>query len=51
MVPEYQDPNIREVLEGQYRIVYEITPRESHALAVVHGAQPLPLQPAKEPSA
>ena len=51
MVPEYQDPDIREVLEGQYRVIYEITPSEIHVLAVIHGAQLLPLQPPREPSA
>lgn len=25
-VPEYQDENLREVIEGNYRIVYEIQP-------------------------
>jgi plasmid stabilization system protein ParE len=41
-VPEYNDPQIREVIEGSYRIIYRI---ESHAvtvLAVIHGAQILP---------
>ena len=37
MVPEYQDPDIREVIEGQYRVIYEVTASEIHVLAVIHG--------------
>ena len=51
MVPEYQDPDIREVMEGPYRVIYEVTEKEIHVLAVIHGAQLLPLEPPKEPSA
>ena len=49
-VPEYQDPDIREVVEGQYRVIYEVSPTEIHVLAVIHGAQPLPLEPPTKPS-
>ena len=51
IVPEYQDPDVREVVEGQYRVVYEITEREIHILAVIHGAHLLPPEPPREPSA
>lgn len=51
MVPEYEDPDIREVLEGQYRLIYEITAKEIYVLAVVHGAQLLPPEPPRERSA
>jgi len=51
MVPEYQDPDIREVVEGQYRVVYEVTATEIHVLAVIHGAQLLPPEPPREASA
>jgi hypothetical protein len=51
MVPEYQDPDIREVLEGQYRVIYEVTASEIQVLAVIHGAQLLPPEPPREPSA
>jgi plasmid stabilization system protein ParE len=51
MVPEYQDPDIREVLEGQYRVIYEVTTTEIQVLAVIHGAQLLPPEPPREPSA
>ncbi len=29
--------NIREVLEGQYRVIYEVTASEIQVLAVIHG--------------
>jgi plasmid stabilization system protein ParE len=51
MVPEYQDPDIREVLEGQYRVIYEVTAKEIQVLAVIHGAQLLPPEPPRETSA
>jgi plasmid stabilization system protein ParE len=51
MVPEYQDPDIREVLEGQYRVIDEVTAKDIHVLAVIHGAQQLPLEPPRKPSA
>jgi toxin ParE1/3/4 len=44
-VPEYGAPDIREVIERSYRIIYWI--REGHidVLAVVHNAQVLPPEP------
>lgn len=51
IVPEYQDSDIREVLEGQYRVIYEVGQREIHVLAVIHGAQLLPPEPPREPRA
>lgn len=51
MVPEYQDPNIREVMEGPYRVIYEVTEEEIHVVAVIHGAHLLPLEPPREHSA
>jgi toxin ParE1/3/4 len=49
MVAEYQDPGVREVLEGPYRVIYEITETEIHVLAVIHGAHPLPPELPREP--
>ena len=43
MVPEYQDETIREVFQGDYRIIYEISSSVS-ILTVRHGSQLLPLQ-------
>ena len=42
MVPEYQAPDIREVIERPYRIIYRIKQEQVDILAVVHGAQVLP---------
>ena len=50
MVPEYQDPNIREVIEGSYRVIYFVESDDIRVLAVIHGAQPLPSEPPLGPS-
>ena len=42
MVPEYEAPDVREVIEGPYRVIYRILPDRIDVLAVVHGAQQLP---------
>ena len=42
MVPEDNAPQIREVLEGSYRIIYYIKPDQIDVLAVIHGAQQTP---------
>lgn len=42
VVPEYQDDQIREVIERPYRIIYRIKADEIDIIAVIHGAQPLP---------
>jgi len=39
MVPEYETTQIREVVEGPYRIIYCIKPGQIDVLAVIHGAQ------------
>jgi plasmid stabilization system protein ParE len=40
MVPELQNPTIRELIEGNYRIVYQIVDLELiRIIAVTHGAQ------------
>lgn len=38
-VPEYDMDQIREVLEGPYRIIYHIKADQIDILAVLHGAQ------------
>jgi addiction module RelE/StbE family toxin len=38
-VPEYEMDQIREVIEGPYRIIYYIKPDQIDVLAVVHGSQ------------
>jgi len=37
-VPEYDIDQIREVIEGPYRIIYHIKPDQIDAVAVIHGA-------------
>ena len=39
------DVNIREVLEGPYRIIYHILEDEIDIIAVVHGARQWPEEP------
>jgi toxin ParE1/3/4 len=42
LVPEYTAPDIGEVIERPYRIIYHIKTDQIDILAVVHGAQQLP---------
>jgi plasmid stabilization system protein ParE len=42
IVPEMDDEKIREVIEGNYRIIYLIKTEQIDILAVIHGAQQLP---------
>jgi len=37
-VPEYDIDQIREMIEGPYRIIYYIRPDQIDVLAVIHGA-------------
>lgn len=41
-VPEYNSQNIREVFEGDYRIIYLIKLKQIDVLAVIHGSRLLP---------
>jgi plasmid stabilization system protein ParE len=41
-VVEYHVPSLREVIEGQYRIIYRATADRVEVLAVIHGARQLP---------
>ena len=41
-VPEYNAPDLREVVEGSYRIIYRIKEEQIDVLGVVHSAQKLP---------
>lgn len=38
-VPEYNMEQIREIIEGPYRIIYHIKPDQIDVLAVIHGAR------------
>ena len=37
VIPEINDPNIREIFIYSYRLMYQITPRDIYVLAVIHG--------------
>lgn len=39
VVPEYNDPNLRERIYGNYRIVYRLKNGISEIAAICHGAQ------------
>jgi len=41
-VPEYETPEIREVLEGSYRIIYRLQAARIDIIAVLHSSQQLP---------
>ena len=42
IVPELADPQIREVVQGSYRIVYRLTEKQVHILTVHHAARLFP---------
>ncbi|CAI4031317.1 hypothetical protein DNFV4_01742 [Nitrospira tepida] len=41
MVPEYQLPNLRELIHGAYRIIYEIRQDTCYIEAVIHSSRDL----------
>ncbi len=41
-VPEIDIQQIREIIEGPYRIIYYIKPDQIDILAVIHGAEDIP---------
>jgi toxin ParE1/3/4 len=41
MVPDYQDEAIRELIVGDYRVVYRLVGDEVRIIAVLHGSQDL----------
>jgi len=41
VVPEYNEPNIREVFHQNYRIIYRIEPEAILILTVIHGRRDL----------
>jgi toxin ParE1/3/4 len=47
MVPEWQDPSFREVISGNYRIVYRPEKKRVVVLTVIHGARQIPADPPK----
>ncbi len=45
-VPEYADPEVRELLEHPYRILYRVNGTDVEVIAVIHSARRLPRSPA-----
>jgi toxin ParE1/3/4 len=43
VVPEREDPNVREIIEEPYRVIYRVWHDRVEVLAVVHGRRRLPL--------
>lgn len=44
-VPEYGDPNLREVYEHPYRILYRVDGPDVRIVAVIHSSRRMPLRP------
>jgi addiction module RelE/StbE family toxin len=42
MVPEIESEQVRELIVGHYRIIYEVTETQVEILAIVHGTRDLP---------
>jgi toxin ParE1/3/4 len=40
-VPEFDRDDVREVVEGPYRLIYRIQPKQIDVIAVLHGARDL----------
>ena len=41
VVPEFNQPSVRELFVQRYRLLYEVAASEVHVLAFVHGARDL----------
>lgn len=44
-VPEYGDPDIREVFEHPYRILYRVAGQDIQVVAMIHSSRRLPRTP------
>jgi plasmid stabilization system protein ParE len=42
IVPEYQRQELREIIQGSYRVVYHLVPDGAEVLTVFHGARLFP---------
>src|SRR5262245_13274908 len=42
IVPEYENQTVRQILEGNYRIIHRVKPDRVEVIAVIHGARELP---------
>lgn len=43
VVPEWHEKNMRELLLGNYRLIYQVTDKVVHVVGLVHGARDLDL--------
>lgn len=48
IVSEFETEEIREIIEGSYRIIYYIKPEQIDVLAIIHGSQQITLSPVDE---
>ena len=48
IVSEFETEQIREVIEGSYRIIYYIKPEQIDVLAIIHGSQQIALSSVDE---
>jgi len=48
IVSEFETEEIREIIEGSYRIIYYIKPEQIDVLAVIHGSQQITLSSVDE---
>jgi toxin ParE1/3/4 len=42
VVPELDEPTVRELVVGSYRVIYEIDEETVYILGLIHGARDLP---------
>lgn len=42
VVPELDEPTVRELVVGNYRLIYEVGAETVYVLALIHGARDLP---------
>jgi plasmid stabilization system protein ParE len=42
MVPELEDPIVREIIVRRYRLIYCVKPERIEVLRIIHGAQQMP---------
>jgi toxin ParE1/3/4 len=45
VVPEYGAQDLREIIEGSYRLIYRVKADQVDVVAVIHGARLLPDEP------
>jgi len=43
MVPELEEPSVREIITGNYRVIYEIDKDEIHIQFIRHGKRDFPI--------